>query len=738
MYDFRTLSPIDFEELVRDLLQAELRIRIESFGPGRDQGIDFRFAIGVNTTIIQAKHYADTGFSGLVTAAKNENAKIRALRPHRYIFATSLPLTPTQKSRIQQAMPDAPLSEQDVLGKLDLNNLLGRHRHVERKHFKLWLSSTTVLERILHSGVYNRTAIEMDLIRSITSKFVHNESVPAAEAILNKSGTLIISGDPGVGKTTLARMLVWLHAEQGWQVTVIDDIREAYDVTLGEKEHIIFFDDFLGQVELSTDLVRGMDQRLPPFLEKVRTHKNLRFVLTTRDYILHQAQSHSRRLAAPAINTNQFILNVGHYTRSARAKILYNHLYFSELVRSDLEALLADKLFIRMIDHKNFNPRLIELLTNADYLAIAEKPIREVVEAVLENPRELWELPYRAHLTSEARALMLAIYFNCPSIELSALERTFERILDALGLRLPASDRPPAFRRSLKELEGSVLAIEKKIVRFSNPGVRDFLDRVVEDDRLLHLVVKTLEEYHELVQCWSIIEESSATKLQSEQFQQDWIDAVGRLVAGSSGSALVRLKLTLDSYAHVPSPSLLTHVMTAATALEQDIAIGSELSECEAALEELVALGLPSPEAGVVCNIITEFMIDALNDASWGIPLDEVESAANTLLQFGSKTSAIQSAVHEALEAQIEHIDTMMEGIDTIDDLDDFESDLKAALAKYGYKKKGYEYDIEQRRERILEGDISPRSTKYGSVQSQTSTEATNEEIESMFQGLLK
>jgi len=45
MYDFRTLSPLDFEELVRDLLQAELQIRLESFSPGRDQGIDFRFAL---------------------------------------------------------------------------------------------------------------------------------------------------------------------------------------------------------------------------------------------------------------------------------------------------------------------------------------------------------------------------------------------------------------------------------------------------------------------------------------------------------------------------------------------------------------------------------------------------------------------------------------------------------------------------------------------------------------------
>ena len=43
MHDFRTLSPLDFEELVRDLLQEELGLRFESFGSGPDLGIDFRF-----------------------------------------------------------------------------------------------------------------------------------------------------------------------------------------------------------------------------------------------------------------------------------------------------------------------------------------------------------------------------------------------------------------------------------------------------------------------------------------------------------------------------------------------------------------------------------------------------------------------------------------------------------------------------------------------------------------------
>jgi hypothetical protein len=41
-YDFRQLSPHDFEQLARDLIQARDGIFLESFKNGRDVGIDFR------------------------------------------------------------------------------------------------------------------------------------------------------------------------------------------------------------------------------------------------------------------------------------------------------------------------------------------------------------------------------------------------------------------------------------------------------------------------------------------------------------------------------------------------------------------------------------------------------------------------------------------------------------------------------------------------------------------------
>lgn len=55
-YDFQILQPNEFEHLVRDLLQKKENIFVESFAPGRDSGIDLRYATCNGTkVIVQAK-----------------------------------------------------------------------------------------------------------------------------------------------------------------------------------------------------------------------------------------------------------------------------------------------------------------------------------------------------------------------------------------------------------------------------------------------------------------------------------------------------------------------------------------------------------------------------------------------------------------------------------------------------------------------------------------------------------
>src|ERR1039457_2931992 len=110
-YDFtNSLSPLDFELLSKDLLEAELGIQLENFSEGRDKGIDLRYApirgtgrtvfnlasFGVQEKpqelIVQCKRYSE--FSDLKATLKNkELAKIQKLNPARYILTTSVSLS---------------------------------------------------------------------------------------------------------------------------------------------------------------------------------------------------------------------------------------------------------------------------------------------------------------------------------------------------------------------------------------------------------------------------------------------------------------------------------------------------------------------------------------------------------------------------------------------------------------------------------------------------------------------
>src|SRR5216684_3682482 len=123
-YDFGSLSSYDFALLVRDLLQADLGLRLESFSAGPDSGIDFRYQRQGTNLIVQCKHYARSGFAALTSVLRRkERQKIDSLAPTRYILATSVPLTPDRKDEISEILAPHCLVRSDVLGREDLNNL---------------------------------------------------------------------------------------------------------------------------------------------------------------------------------------------------------------------------------------------------------------------------------------------------------------------------------------------------------------------------------------------------------------------------------------------------------------------------------------------------------------------------------------------------------------------------------------------------------------------------------------
>ena len=337
-YDFGNLSPIEFEALVSDLLSSECGVRFETFSEGADEGIDARYSNAGDTFILQAKHYKNSSWSDLQTAAKTESPKIHKLNPTKYFFLTSQSLTPAKKDKLKQKLNHPSVTVSTIMGKAEINDLLRKHSDVEKRHIKLWLSSSAVLERLLTNDIAVYTEATKEGLERSFKVFVANPSLARAAEVLKKHHCLIVSGPPGVGKTTLAQILAAEYCEDNWGLLAISSIEEAYKSFQKEKKQVFIFDDFLGKIKLDTRSLAKDESKIAQFMQLVASRRDKRFILTTRKYILEKARTTSEAIDNNHTDLTEIELDLEVYTREIKARILYNHLYHSSLKENAIKA----------------------------------------------------------------------------------------------------------------------------------------------------------------------------------------------------------------------------------------------------------------------------------------------------------------------------------------------------------------------------------------------------------------
>ncbi|TYZ37413.1 restriction endonuclease [Vibrio alginolyticus] len=489
MSQLDNLSPLDFEELCRDIASAKTGLSFSSFGPGPDGGVDGRHSTSEGDIVLQCKHYSNSSFSSLKSSAEKERQKLDKLKPIRYLFATSKSLGPKQVDALAKIFSPYLESTNDIYWKEVIEAALLEYPEIEKRHIKLWLSSVAVLERVLQSGLESYTDATKEEILEELAVYVTNPSLNQAIEKLESEKILVISGQPGVGKTTLAKMISYHYLRDGWKFVAIRSLEEGFTKINNDQKTVFYFDDFLGRIELDKHSLLKNDNMLSIFVNRVIKATNARFILTTRAHIFEEAKVISDRVDSKRFQLAKYLLDVGEYTRKVRAEILFNHLSVSSLEKKHIEYLVEGASLGKIIDHPNYNPRVISSVSSELIETVRPNEYPNYVLTALDKPEVIWSKPFQA-LSTSSKHLLVTLFFQVTyfGVDIDELRNQFSELHRTVSRYYGQSTKPEDFSLSLRTLESGFISISDRKVDFVNPSVSDYLKLYLIDKELLGLL----------------------------------------------------------------------------------------------------------------------------------------------------------------------------------------------------------------------------------------------------------
>lgn len=512
-YDFSTLNDKEFENLSIDLISKDRDKRFERFKAGKDGGIDGRFYHDDGSQeIIQCKHYLKTGFSGLITSLNkknngiNEIDKVKKLNPVKYIFVTSLLLSAENKKTIKELFDPYIKNDSDIYGQEDLNQILGNHQDIEKRHYKLWLSSTVVLDRIINNAIESRSEFLLEDIKEKSKYYAVTENHQKAIDKLEESHIIIIAGEPGIGKTTLAEHLALWYIEKGFKFYDIENsINEAESIFKRDKKQIFYFDDFLGANYLNA-IEDKKDSHIVKFMDRIKKDKTKRFILTSRTNIFNQGLALSDTFRSKNIANEEFIIKIESLKEIDKAMILYNHIWHSDLDEEFIDEIYIAKRYKQIIKHKNFNPRLIAFITDTQKIQKEQIEVKNYWNYIVEkltNPQDIWKSTFDKQSDDFTRAIVILTVFNGNKISENTLRDSYYKYIELAGLT-SSSHTSKEFDSIIEEVVKYFLnrnqTYSKKIeYSLFNPSIADFvLNRYKNDTKKLIDIFSSLKTIESL------------------------------------------------------------------------------------------------------------------------------------------------------------------------------------------------------------------------------------------------
>lgn len=383
-------------------------------------------------------------------------------------------------------------SDEHILTILEIDDFLKQpeNRDIVKKHFKLWLDDSGILEELHNDQIFVDCEAFLDDAEALQKRFVKTKAFDLARKALEDNHTLCIIGDPGVGKSITSKMLVLYLVFLKYRVRYTSNVSDlgALKASLQrnpDAKEVIVLDDCFGQAYFEMRASQGTE--LIALLKYVKNHKNKRLILNSRVTIFNEVRQRQRELMCSLENKELkvHLLDINNLSEEEKARILYNHMYFSQLPEAYFQEIRRDGRYRKIVHHRNFNPRIVEYVCSpGKYQRVPPEEFFQLFLHHLDNPREIWVDEYDNRLQPVDRILLQTIYsLTATTADLELVRRCFNRRISTIS---SVDKMINQFEHSLERLSGGFVRIldnrGKKELSMRNPSVNVFLDsRLIPD-----------------------------------------------------------------------------------------------------------------------------------------------------------------------------------------------------------------------------------------------------------------
>lgn len=210
MFNYYNLNDVEFENLCKDVMERMLCSKLRIFAKGTDGGIDLTDNTINHNIIVQVKHYIRSKFSDLRTTLRKEVSKVEKWNPNKYYLCCGMELTDANIREIYNMFSSYMESDENIITLIEIDEFLQKPENsdIVRKHYKLWLYSSGILNQLLNQNIFVDCEALLSDIEEECKYFVQTEIYNKCLDCLDKHRIIMLTGGPGVGKTITSKMLV--------------------------------------------------------------------------------------------------------------------------------------------------------------------------------------------------------------------------------------------------------------------------------------------------------------------------------------------------------------------------------------------------------------------------------------------------------------------------------------------------------------------------------------------------